>query len=99
MWIKLLLGELKFVVKMPMTMHCDNQAAIHIASNLVFHESAKHIEVDCHITWERGEDGVIATPYVSTRVQIANMFTKAFYKTCSGLSCKKLGLNDIYSQA
>ena len=34
MWVKHLLEELKFVVKVPMTMHCDNQAAIHIASNL-----------------------------------------------------------------
>ena len=50
MWIRTLLKELKFVVKVPMTMHCDNQAAIHIASNLVFHERIKHIEADCHIT-------------------------------------------------
>ena len=38
MWIKHLLEELRFVVKLPMTMHCDNQAAIYIASNPVFHE-------------------------------------------------------------
>ena len=97
MWIKHLLGELKFVVKMPMTMHCDNQAAIHIASNLVFHESAKHIEVDCHITWEKLEDGVISTPYISTRVQSAHMCTKALSKSRLDLVCNKLGLYDIYS--
>ena len=39
MWIKHLLEELKFVVKVSMTMHCDNQATIHIASNPMFHES------------------------------------------------------------
>ena len=39
MWIKHLLEELKFVVKVFMTMHCDNQATIHIASNPMFHES------------------------------------------------------------
>jgi len=50
MWIKQLLEELKFVVKVPISMHCDNQAAIHIASNPVFHEQTKHIEVDCYIT-------------------------------------------------
>ena len=38
MWIKHLLEELRFVVKLPMTMHCDNQAAIYIASNPMFHE-------------------------------------------------------------
>ena len=99
MWIKHLLEELGFVVKLPMTMHCDNQAAIYIVSNPVFHERTKHIEVDCHITREKVEDGVIATPHVSTRVQIANMFTKALRKTRLGSLCNKLGLYDTYSLA
>ena len=60
-----------------MTMHCDNQAAIYIAFNPVFRERTKHIEVDYHITREKVEDGVITTPHVSTRVQIADTFTKA----------------------
>ena len=80
-----------------MTMHCDNQATIYIASNSVFHKLTKHIEVDCHITWEKVEDGVIATLYVFARVQIANMFTKALCKTRLGLLYNKLGLYDIYS--
>ena len=99
MWIKYLLEKLRFVVKLPMTMHCDNQAAIYIASNPVFHEQTKHIEVDCHITREKVEDGVITTPYVSTRVQIVDMFTKNLCKTRLGLLCNKLGLYDIYSPA
>ena len=82
-----------------MSMHCDNQATIYIASNSVFHKLTKHIEVDCHITWEKVEDGVIATLYVFARVQIANMFTKALCKTRLGLLRNNLGLYDIYSPA
>ena len=74
-----------------MTMHCDNQATIYIAS--------KNIEVDCHITQEKVKDGVIATLYVSTRVQIVDTFTKTLCKTRLGLLCNKLGLYDIYSPA
>ena len=62
-------------------------------------EPSIYIEVDCHITREKVKDGVIATPYVSTRVQIADMFTKALCKTHLGLLCNKLGLYDIYSPA
>ena len=84
---------------LPMTVHCDNEASIHIASNLVFHEWTEHIDVYYHITREKVEDGVIATPYISIRVQIANMFTKTLCKTHLGLLCNKLGLYDIYSLA
>ena len=53
MWIKHLLEELRLVVKLPMDMYCNNQAAIDIASNLVFHERTKHIEVNCHLVMIR----------------------------------------------
>ena len=47
-WIKYFLQELGVQHEEPMELVCDNQAAMHIASNPVFHERTKHIEVDCH---------------------------------------------------
>ena len=80
MWIKHFLEELSFEVTLPIDMYCDNQAAVNIASNPVFHERTKHIEVDCHLIRERLEKGIIATPFVSTRAQLADLFTKPLCK-------------------
>ena len=66
MRIKRLLEELRFDVKMTMPMYCHNQVAVHIASNFVFHERTKHIEIDFHIVWERVKSGVIFSSYTST---------------------------------
>ena len=46
MLVKQFLEELRFKGKFPMNMYCDNQVVVHIASNLVFHERTKHIEID-----------------------------------------------------
>ena len=56
-WLKHLLRELRFGKDEQMKLVCDNQAALHIASNPVFHERTKHIEVDCHFIREKIASG------------------------------------------
>ncbi|KAM1135047.1 hypothetical protein FF1_044064 [Malus domestica] len=46
--LKGLLSELGFPTLSPMSLMCNNQAAMHITANLVFHERTKHIKVDYH---------------------------------------------------
>jgi hypothetical protein len=96
-WLRSLLRELGVNVSLPMKMHCDNQAAIHIASNPVFHERTKHIEVDCHKTRENVTEGIISTPYLSTTDQLADLLTKPLFMPRLDFLCSKLGLLDIYS--
>ena len=52
-YLKQLLRELQFGDVTQMTLVCDNQAALHINSNPVFHERTKHIEIDCHFIREK----------------------------------------------
>lgn len=48
-WTKHLINEVDVVHGDLMRLHYDNQAAMHIAKNQVYHDRTKHIEVDCHI--------------------------------------------------
>lgn len=80
-WLRLLLHELGHSSNdKPTTLFCDNQAAIHIATNPVFHERTKHIEVDCHFVREKILNKVIVTAYIRSSDQIADIFTKPLAK-------------------
>jgi len=52
-WVVRLLNDLSVSLSLPIDVHCDNQAVIHIAKNPVFHERTKHIELDCHFVREK----------------------------------------------
>jgi len=41
-WLRQLLQQLKFGDTQATTLICDNQVALHIASNPIFHEQTKH---------------------------------------------------------
>ena len=99
MWVYQLLSEVGFKVSMPAKLWCDNQAAIHIASNPVFHERTKHIEIDCHFVREKIQQGLISTGYVKTGEQLGDIFTKALNGIRIDYLCNKLGMINIYAPA
>jgi hypothetical protein len=47
-WLKNLLADLGFFFHTPMILFYDNQAAMQIIVNLVFHECTKRLEVNCN---------------------------------------------------
>ncbi|RVW98183.1 Retrovirus-related Pol polyprotein from transposon RE1 [Vitis vinifera] len=96
-WLKHLLRELRFGKEMKLI--CDNQAALHIASNPVFHERTKHIEVDYHFIREKIASGCVTTSFVNSNDQLADIFTKSLRGPRIKYICNKLGAYNIYALA
>ncbi|KAM2491985.1 hypothetical protein PS1_043580 [Malus domestica] len=80
-WLKGLISELRFTSMAPMSLYCDNQAAMEIASNPIFRERTKHIEVECHYIRAQVQSKVIDTVFTRSHNQLADLFTKALNST------------------
>lgn len=96
MWLKRLLTDLGVNHLDHMMIYSDSKAAIDICVNPVFHERTKHVGVDCHFILDNILTKNIATSYVSTREQLAEIFTKALGKEFETFICK-LGIIDLHA--
>ena len=94
-----MLEELGFRQSHPMDLMCDNQAAIHIASNPLFNKRTKHIEVDYHFIREKLLQNLICTEFVRSVNQLSDLFTKPLGSSRVSYICNKLGAYDIYAPA
>ncbi|RVX13204.1 Retrovirus-related Pol polyprotein from transposon RE1 [Vitis vinifera] len=94
-WLCGLLEELGFPHTTSTPLHADNTSAIQIATNLVFHERTKHIEVDCHSIRDTLKSRVISLPHISSDLQVADIFTKALTRQRHQFLIGKLLLVDL----
>ena len=98
-WLVRLLEEMGMSNLKPVALHCDNQLALHIARNPVFHEHTKHIEIDCHFTQDKVLEGLLQLSYLPTQSQIADVFTKILPSQHHWQLLHKLGMHSIHSPA
>ena len=95
-WLTFLLQDLHICCSKPAALYCDNQSALHIAANPVFHERTKHLDIDCHIVREKVNAGLMRLLPISSQNQCADIFTKALTFKSFANFLPKLGLVDIY---
>ena len=97
MWIQRVLSKLGVSIEKPITMLCDNQAAISIAKNPVHHDRTKRIEIDWHFILEKVEKAIVQLVYIPTRSQTADILTKALPRTNFEELNHKLCMYNIYN--
>lgn len=75
-WLVRLLEDLSAPPTLPVPVHSDSQAALHIAKNPVFHERMKYVELDFHFVRQQYLSGIITLSFVLSKHQLADLFTK-----------------------
>ncbi|KAL4575087.1 hypothetical protein LXL04_021928 [Taraxacum kok-saghyz] len=75
-WLRHLLRDFGFFSKEPTLIFCDNDSAIKLATNPIFHERTKHLEVDCHFVRDKILDHTVKLMPIHTTNQLADIFTK-----------------------
>ena len=75
-WIRNLLLELHCLITTATLVYCDNISAVYLAGNPIHHQRTKHIEIYIHFVREKVKRGDVRVLHVSSRYQIADIFTK-----------------------
>ena len=61
----------------PTIIYCDNQGALHLADNPVFHNQSKHIAIRYHFIRQTIASGDATVTYCRTDDMVADIFTKS----------------------
>jgi hypothetical protein len=79
-WIRKILVDLLMDQFQTTHIYVENQAAISIANNHVFHGRTKHFKIKLYFLREVQKEGEVILLYCKTNDQIADILTKAFSK-------------------
>jgi len=94
-WLARLLAELKGEKASTTTLKIDNQSAIALSKNPVFHDRSKHIDVRYHYIRECVEEDRVRPESIGTTEQLADMLTKALGKERFCWLRSKIGVIDV----
>lgn len=79
-WLRRLLTTLTGQDIPPAVLYVDNQSALDLMKNPVFHGRSKHIDIRFHFIRECVENGEVIVSHVCSKNQKADILTKAMAK-------------------
>lgn len=82
-----------------MVMHCDNELAIKLTKNLVYHKRTKHMKLDYHFIREKIEANDVVFSLMNMSNQVADFLSKAVSKNQLRNVFSELGIINIYVPA
>eukprot|EP00253_Pinus_taeda_P014025 PITA_14025 len=94
-WLWHVLTELGLVSKSSTMLKCDNQGAIQLAYNSLYHSKTKHLDLDAHYIRGVVVDHIISLDYCPTKQQATNIFTKSLKEAKYVHLCSLLGMREV----
>ena len=91
-WLRRLLKNISNIEKEPTPIYCDNNLAISLSKNHLFHKKSKHIDTRFHFIHELVNDGDITLSFCGSKDQLADIFTKPLGKNVFEFQREKLGI-------
>jgi len=71
-----LLADFQVSYLQAVLLYTDSKLASKIASNPVYHERTKHIQLDCHLIREKLQEGLIKVIHIPSKFKLADVLTK-----------------------
>ena len=91
-WLRRILEDIGEKQTEPTKVYCDNQSAVKLAHNHVYHPRTKHIELQHHFIRKKIESKEIKFIYCNTSDNVADIFTKPVGKIHFEILKHKLGV-------
>lgn len=95
-WMRHILEGFNMKISEPINILCDNTSAINISKNPVLHARTKHIELKNHFLREKVQSKDVILEHVSSKEQLADIFTKSLPKTTFECLRSQLGVVPLH---
>eukprot|EP00253_Pinus_taeda_P010683 PITA_10683 len=91
-WLRRILADLEEAQSGAACINCDNQSAIKLAHNPVYHARTKHVQLQYHFIREKIESNEIGLIFCNTKDNVADIFTKPIGKIKFEVFRSQLGI-------